>query len=95
MVTQQEARDMWTAIEQFQAADAAVVQAQTDALKQTAKDWWDTIKPAEPTTRIEALASYHLIEGLLQTETDQFRLTLLQQKLRLANEEFQERKRNG
>ncbi len=109
MVTQQEARDMWAAIQQFQAADEA--QAQTDrAVKiAAAQAWWDTIKPARPTTRTQALAAYKFIEAEIVTQTTnfrnetdpiqkeifEFRVRLLRKKLVEANEKYKEIKRNG
>jgi len=109
MVTQQEARDMWAAIQQFQATDAAQAQADNNAKLAVAQAWWDGIKPAIPQTRDEALAAYQFINAELnsqtrdfQNETDpiqkeilQFRVRLLRQKLNEANEKFKERKRNG
>jgi len=65
------------------------------ANKQVAMDWWNTIKPTKPTTREEALSAYQLIEGLIQTETDDWRIRVLKEKLIEANEKFKERKRNG
>ena len=65
--------------------------------------WWNTIKPSGWTedkeaigsNRDEVLTAYRFIEGLLNTETDTYRLSFLRQKLQLANEKFKERKRNG
>ena len=59
------------------------------------KAWWNTIKPAVPQTRDEALEVYRWIEETITTETNPDRLSLLRQKLQLANEKFKERKRNG
>jgi len=109
MVTQQEARDMWAAIQQFQVADSAQVQVEHDAKVAVAEAWWDTIKPAVPNTRDEALAAFRFIEAEIITQTNnfenetdrvqkevfQFRIVLLRNKLQLANEKYKERKRNG
>ena len=76
-------------------ADAAAAKVIQDAKIQVAIDWWNTVKPAMPQTRDEALTAYRLIEGLLNTETDSFRLVVLRNRLQLANEKFKEIKRNG
>ncbi len=78
-----------------ESADTAAAKAINDAQIQVAVDWWNTVKPVVPQTRDEALTAYRFIEGLLNTETDRFRLGLLREKLQLANEKFKERKRNG
>ena len=85
-------RDAIRQLEQFERQQA---KAENDAKIAVAQAWWDSIKPAVPQTRDEALIAYRFIEGLLQTETDRFRLILLRQKLEQANEKFKERKRNG
>ena len=95
MVTQQEARDMWAAIRQFQEMDSDAADAARQILRDAALVWWDGIKPAVPTTRDEALAVFQFIENLLTTETDLVRLELLRKKLREANEKYRDIKRNG
>ncbi len=94
-VTRQQAEEMRDAIKQLEEGEVVAAKVINDANIQVAVDWWDTIKPAVPRTRDEALAAYQFIEGLLQTETDNYRLVLLRQKLRDANEKYRERKRNG
>jgi len=95
MTTQQEAKDMRDAIRQLEQTEEQQTRDQLGANMAIAETWWNTVKPAIPTTRLEALAAYQLIDGLLQTETDQFRIAVLKQKLKLANEEYKERKANG
>jgi len=80
-------------LKQLEDADNAQVQATFDANMVIANTWWDSIKPAAPTTRAEALVVFKFIEDLLKTETDEFRMKVLRQKIRLANEKFLERKR--
>ena len=75
-------------------ADAVAAKTINDANIQIAVDWWNTVKPAIPLTRDEALTAYRFIDGLLDTETDSFRLELLGKKLLETNEKFKERKRN-
>jgi len=74
-----------------------------------AEAWWDTIKPRVPQTRNEALTAYRFIQSEIETQRTNFedetepvqkeifgfRLRVLNQKLKLANEKFIERKRNG
>jgi len=95
MVTEQEAKDMREAIRLLEQTESQQVKVQRDINIQTALDWWDTIKPDIPTTRQEALTVHSFIKGLLETETDQYKLTILRKKLEEANEKFQEIKRNG
>ena len=83
------------AIQQLEAFEAQQAQDANDARRAIAEAWWDTVKPNTPQTREEALDAYNFILGLLDTETDADRLTLLRQKLQLANEKFKERKKNG
>ncbi len=66
-----------------------------DAALAIAITWWNTVKPAVPTTRVEAVAAFKLIEGLLTTETDKFRLRVLRNRLKLADEKFKELKLLG
>ncbi len=108
MVTQQEARDMWDAIQQFQTADGLQAQIDRDAKIAVAQTWWDGIKPATPTTRAEALSAHGFVKTTLdaeiilfknevepvQKEIHQFRVVLLRKKLELANEKFKELKAN-
>ena len=109
MVTQQEARDMWAAIQQFQAFDEAQLESERQAKLAVAQAWWDGIKPAVPTTKAEALAVFQFIEAEIVTQKTNFanetdpiqkdllriRVSLLSRKLRQANEKFKERKLNG
>lgn len=94
-----------------QLADTVDAQRQADRLakRQVALDWWDTIKPAVPTTRDEAFTTYTFIESTIVTETalrdaetDQvqkeihhYRILILNEKLKQANEKFKEIKANG
>lgn len=95
MVTEQEARDMKAAIEAFEKKDADAQRAIHDAEMLKAQTWYDSIKPKVPTTRDEALTAYKTIKSLTETETDNFRLRILRQKLEEANEKFKELKKNG
>ena len=90
MTTESEAREIKSAIESFQLKDEQVVQATHQTNIQLAKDWWETVKPTIPTTRQEALDVYNFIKNLLKTETDRYRLQLLNKKLEQANEKFKE-----
>ena len=94
-LTQADAVRIRDAIQQLEAFEAQEAQDAADARRAIAEAWWDSVKPDIPQTREEALAAYRFIEGLLETETDADRLNLLRQKLRLANEKFKERKKNG
>ena len=95
MTTEQEARDMRDALKLLEQKEAQQQQLINQAKIQVAIDWWNTVKPSIPLTRDEALTAYRFIEELLNSETDEFRLQLLRNKLQLANEKFKERKRNG
>jgi len=77
-----------------QLRDADTLQDKTDfdANIAIAQAWFDSVKPAPPTNRAEALAVFQFIEGLLQTETDIFRLKLLKIKLQEANIKFKDLK---
>ena len=74
-------------------------QAQNEADRQirliAVQAWWDGIKPAVPTTRLEALAVINIIKGLLETEIIKARLRLLRKKLEEAKIKYKERKLNG
>ena len=74
-------------------SDAA--QVISEAKRQVAIGWWNTVKPNIPQTRNQALTAYHTIQDMIKTETDADRLSLLRQKLFDANEKFKERKKNG
>jgi len=85
-------RDILKQLEDSDQVEARVV---SDAKIAVAVTWWDTVKPTVPQSRDEALVAYNLIKGLLQTETDPDRLTLLRKKLELANQKYREIKRNA
>jgi len=94
MVTVQEAKDMRDALRLLEQTESQQAKIINDVNIQTALDWWNIIKPVTPTTRQEALAVHNFIKGLLETETDQFRLGILRKKLEESNKKFQEIKRN-
>jgi len=96
MVTEQEARDMNTAILLFQAVDATADRAQFDADKAVAVTWFGTlgIDVVGATTRTQAIRNYNDIEIQIGTQTDKFRLLVLREKLYETNEKFKEIKRN-
>jgi len=85
---------MRDALRQLQEVEQAQAKVIDDAKIQTALTWWNTIKPTIPATRQEALDVYDFIKGLIETETDRFRLAVLRKKLDEANEKFKEIKRN-
>ena len=97
MVTELKAREMWTAIEAFQAKDNQAEETQRLADLAIAETWFNIlgIDIQGATTRTEAYSNYTQIESLLQTETNSFRLKVLSDKLQEANEKFKERKANG
>lgn len=97
MTTEQEARDMVTAIQAFQSKDSQTAKTQFDADKVVAVTWFNSlgIDIQGALTRAEALTNYQQIESLLKTETESFRLLVLREKLSEANEKFKERKKNG
>ena len=87
-------------LEQTKAAEAL---AQRQIQIQLAQDWWDdTIKPTLVWNntqslidqRANILIDYNMIKGLLDTETDLFRLRLIRQKLEQANDKFKQIKAN-
>lgn len=86
-----EIKDKLKQLENKEQADTKVID---DARRKVASDWWDTKKQPVPTTRDEALTYYRYIEGLIKTETDRDKLSVLRQNLKLANEKFKEIKRN-
>ena len=92
MVTEQEARDMKTAIDAFQVKDRRDEQIQFDADKAVALTWFNGlgIDIQGATTRTQALANFTQIESLLKTETDRFRLFILRGKLDEANEKYKQ-----
>ena len=97
MVTEQEARDMKTAIESFMNKDLETIKNQTDANKAIALTWFNGLRIdiQTATTREQALVNYNAIESLLKTETERFRLVILREKKEEANEKYRELKRIG
>jgi len=95
LVTEQEARDMKTAITGFEDRDELAAQTQFNADLATAERWFNTlnIDIQGATTRTEALSNFNQIESLNQSETDRFRLMVLGKKLREANEKYKQVKR--
>ena len=93
--TEIQAREIHTAIGNFQSKDQQVIQAQFDADKAVAVAWYDSlgIDIQGATTRTQASDNYSQIDTLLQTETDRFRLLVLRQRLAEANERYREIKR--
>ena len=91
MPTEQEARDMKTAITGFEKADALVKKTLFNDNKIIAQTWFDTlgIDIQGATTRRQALSNFTQIESLLKTETDRFRLFMLREKLDEANKKIQ------
>lgn len=82
-------------IRQLEAFENQQEQDAIQILVNQAKAWWDSIKPAIPNTRDEALDAFNFIKNLLDTETEKFRIKLLKNKLLEANEKYKERKQNG
>lgn len=97
VVTEPQAREMQTAIEDFQAKDSQVIEAQNQADLGIALAWFNTqgINIQAAVNRNQALDNFNQIKLLLQTETDPIRKGVLREKLQEANEKFKERKRNG
>ena len=109
MVTQQEAKDMRDAMRQLDIDEQAQAIVDFDVKIAVAQTWWDGIKPAQPTTRAEALTVFEFIKAELVTQRNNFlievnptqkeifhmRVNLLRKKLKQANEKFMEIKRNG
>lgn len=97
MVTEQEARDMWAAIQAFQQKDADAQKAVHENNIRTAQNWYNSHPEINhnPTTRAEALEVFNKIEQMLRTETDRYRLTVLINQKEFANEKFKEIKKNG
>jgi len=95
VVTESEAREMKTAMEDFQTRDNQLTQAQARADLSTATDWFNTlgIRIQAATTRTQALDNFYQIESLLKTETNRFRITILRQKLDEANEKYKQVKK--
>lgn len=85
-------RDATKLLEQNETAEAKAIQ---DGKIQVAVDWWNTVKPAIPSTRDEALIAYNVIKELLKTETAHYRLAVLRIKLNEANDKFKEMKKLG
>jgi len=107
--TQAEVLEMRNKTRQLEANEDAQLQADIEIKREVAQSWWDIIKPEVPTTRDEALAVYRFIEAEIviqknnfdketvpiQKQIFEFRVELLNIKLREANEKYKERKRNG
>ena len=95
--TEIQAREIHTAIGDFQSKDAQVAQVQFDMDKAVAVSWFDSlgIDITEATTRVEVATIYFQIEALLESETDRFKITVMRAKLDEANEKYKEIKRNG
>jgi len=74
-------------------SEEQIEQDKRDVLIQNANDWWETIKPAVPTTRQEALDVYIFIKEKIVVEKNRYRSIVLRKKLALANEKFMELKR--
>jgi len=87
-LTASDAQRIQDVLDQLQASKNATARADAAARRAVAEAWWDTVKPAVPTTRTEALAVYNFILGLLQTETDADRLHLLGNKRDLAWDKY-------
>ena len=92
MVTEREARDMQTAIEAFQVIDSQAAQAQFQANLAIGRTWFDANVTLTWNARLTlrqqfsaTLADITTIETL--TETEQFRVTAINEKIR----EFRER----
>ena len=92
MVTEREARDMQTEIERFQAMDSQAAQVQFQASLAIGRTWFDNNVTltwrARQTPRQQfntTLADIATVEAL--TETEQFRVTAINEKIR----EFRER----
>jgi len=94
-VSENQAKEMRDAIKLLEQKEAQIIQDANDAKYAVAVSWYDSIEPATPTTRAEALTVFQFVEGKLKTETDSFRLALLRQKLKLANDKYKEIKKNG
>lgn len=97
MVTEQEARDMQTAIDTFENKDERDRQDQFNIDKGIAETWFNTlgIDIQGALTRDQALINYRNIQGLLVVATNRFRIIVLKEKLIEAENKFLERKKNG
>jgi len=97
MVTQQEAKDMRDAIRQLEASEETTRISQRNTDMQIGLDWYNTlgIDIQSVTTRNEALTIYRQITTLLETESEFFRRSILEQKKREAEDKFKELKRIG
>lgn len=86
--TEQEAKDMRTALNLLAQNEAQAAQAQQQADLAIALSWYDTlgIDIQTATTRTQAQINHDDIESLLQTETDVFKRSILVQKLEEANQ---------
>ena len=94
-ITNTEIEEMRYKLKLLEKKEADAGQAVSDTKRKVSSDWWNGIKPETPLTRDEALKAYRTIEGMIKTEKNPDRLSLLRQKLIQANEKFKERKRNG
>ena len=93
MVTEQEARDMWTAIRAFQDSDTAIENSQRLTDITTAQTWYDNIiKPtlkwrSTQSTRRQfqnTLDDRETLEGIVTT--DRFRQYILSLEIKLLTE---------
>lgn len=95
VVTSIQAKEMRDAIQLLGQAEAQQTKIEFDANMVIAQTWYNTIKKPVPTTRQGALNKFNHIKELLETETNQFRLTLLRTKLQESNEKYKEIKKLG
>ena len=97
VVTPEEAREMRDAIVALEQQEAQTAQAQRQVDIATATAWFNTlgINIQGAQNRGDALNNFDQIKSRLDTETDNFRLIILREKLTEANEKFKKRKRNG
>jgi len=84
-LTLADAQRITDALEQLAQSKQTQANADAQARIDLVKSWWDTVKPAVPTTRREAMDVINKIKDLLKTETDRDRLSLLSNKLTEAN----------
>jgi len=90
VVTEPQAREMFAAIEAFQAKDLDAIDTQRQAARGLAIAWFNQqgININAATTRTQAISNFNQIEALLQTETDPVRLNVLRNKLKEANQKY-------
>ena len=84
-------------IRDLEQQEGAQAKAIYDTNMVTAQNWYDSqkIDISKAATRTEALDNFHLIEQMLRTEADNYKASILRQKLDEANKKFKERKANG